>query len=84
MPWNPAQHRLFEWAAHSPSAAQSAGYHIPQAKAATMASEGIRQPGTPNPMQGVRNQTMQQATQAHLVNLLRGGAYGGSGGGYGR
>jgi hypothetical protein len=83
MPWNPAQHRLFEWAAHNPGAAQSAGYHIPQAKAATMASEGIRQPGAaPNPMQGIQQNAMQNATKTHLVNLLRGGY--GSGGGYGR
>ncbi len=40
MPWNPAQHRLFEAAAHDPSVAKRTG--IPQAKAATMASEGIK------------------------------------------
>lgn len=42
MPWNPAQHRLFEWAAHNPQAAAAAGYKIPQQKAATMAGEGIK------------------------------------------
>ena len=40
MPWSPAQHRLFEAAAHSPSVAKRVG--IPQAKAAGMASEGIK------------------------------------------
>ena len=40
MPWNPAQHRLFEAAAHSPAVAKRTG--IPQAKAAGMASEGIK------------------------------------------
>lgn len=39
MPWNPAQHRLFEAAAHNPEIAKRKG--IPQAKAAQMASEGI-------------------------------------------
>lgn len=42
MPWTPAQHRLFEAAAHNPQVAQQRG--IPQAKAATMASEGIKKP----------------------------------------
>lgn len=42
MPWTPAQHRLFEAAAHSQQIAQSHG--IPQAKAANMASEGIAKP----------------------------------------
>jgi len=40
MPWAPSQHRLFEAAAHDPKIAQSKG--IPQAKAAQMASEGIK------------------------------------------
>lgn len=39
MPWNPAQMRLFQAAAHNPAIAQSSG--IPQAKAAQMASEGV-------------------------------------------
>jgi hypothetical protein len=39
MPWSPAQHRLFEAAAHDPAIAKAKG--IPQAKAAQMASEGI-------------------------------------------
>lgn len=42
MPWNPAQHRLFEAAAHNPAIAKAKG--IPQTKAASMASEGIRAP----------------------------------------
>ena len=42
MPWTPAQHRLFEAAAHSPSVAKRVG--IPQQKAAGMASEGIKKP----------------------------------------
>ena len=46
MPWSPKQHRLFEAAAHSPAIAQK--YGIPQQKAATMASEGIK-PSTPKP-----------------------------------
>ena len=41
MPWSPAQHRLFEWAAHNPQAAQAQGYHIPPTQAAKMAHEGI-------------------------------------------
>lgn len=43
MPWSPAQHRLFEAAAHSPSVAKRVG--IPQAKAAELASEGIKDSG---------------------------------------
>ncbi len=43
MPWNPAQHRLFEAAAHSPAVAKRVG--IPQAKAAQMASEGVKKKG---------------------------------------
>jgi len=43
MPWSPAQHRLFEAAAHNPSVAQRVG--IPQAKASQMASEGIKKKG---------------------------------------
>lgn len=43
MPWSPAQHRLFETAAHNPAVAKSSG--IPQAKAAQMASEGIKDKG---------------------------------------
>ena len=42
MPWNPAQHRLFEAAAHNPAIAKRKG--IPQAKAASMAAEGIKRP----------------------------------------
>jgi len=41
MPWSPAQHRLFEAAAHNPAVAKRVG--IPQPKAAQMASEGIKQ-----------------------------------------
>lgn len=40
MPWSPSQHRLFEAAAHNPAIAKRKG--IPQAKAAQMASEGIK------------------------------------------
>jgi hypothetical protein len=40
MPWTPAQHRLFEAAAHSPEIAARKG--IPQQKAAQMASEGVK------------------------------------------
>ena len=40
MPWSPAQHRLFEAAAHNSAVAQAKG--IPQQKAAQMASEGIK------------------------------------------
>ena len=40
MPWTPAQHRLFEAAAHNPQIAAQKG--IPQQKAAQMASEGIK------------------------------------------
>lgn len=41
MPYTLKQHRLFEAAAHNPSVAKRVG--IPQAKAAQMASEGIKQ-----------------------------------------
>lgn len=40
MPWNPAQHRLFEAAAHDAGLAKRVG--IPQGQAAKMASEGIK------------------------------------------
>ena len=40
MPWTPAQHRLFEAAAHNPAVAQRVG--IPVAKAAGMAVEGVK------------------------------------------
>ena len=40
MPWTPAQHRLFEAAAHDPSVAKRVG--IPQGQASKMASEGIK------------------------------------------
>lgn len=40
MPWTPAQHRLFEAAAHDPKIAKRVG--IPQNKARQMASEGIK------------------------------------------
>jgi len=40
MPWNSAQHRLFQSAAHNPKIARSSG--IPQVKAAKMAAEGIK------------------------------------------
>ena len=68
MPWTPKQHRLFEWAAHNPGAAQAAGYHIGQGQAAKMASEGIK-----SSTGEVRKKT--------LVKHLRGGGVGGIGGG---
>lgn len=40
MPWSPAQHRLFEAAAHNPAIARAKG--IPQPQAAQMASEGVK------------------------------------------
>jgi len=40
MPWNAAQHRLFEAAAHSPQVAKRVG--IPQPTAQRMASEGVK------------------------------------------
>jgi hypothetical protein len=42
MPWTPKQHRLFQAAAHNPALAKQKG--IPVAKAAMMASEGIKSP----------------------------------------
>ena len=42
MPWSPSQHRLFEWIAGNPGAAQAKGYTIPQQQAAKMAGEGIK------------------------------------------
>ena len=47
MPWTLAQHRLFEAAAHNPEIAKRKG--IPQAKAAQMASEGIKGASKPSP-----------------------------------
>lgn len=40
MPWNQAQHRLFQAAAHNPAIAAQHG--MTQSKAASMASEGIK------------------------------------------
>lgn len=40
MPWTPAQHRLFEAAAHNPAIAKANG--IPQAQASQMAGDGIK------------------------------------------
>ena len=40
MPWNPAQHRLFEAVAHNPEIAKRKG--IPQSTASKLASEGIK------------------------------------------
>ena len=42
MPWTPAQHRLFEFVAHSPAKAAAEGIKIGQATAQRMASEGIK------------------------------------------
>jgi hypothetical protein len=65
MPWTPAQHRLFEAAAHDPEIAKRKG--IPQNKAAQMASEGIKDAG--------------ETRKRTLVRALRGGGSGGIGGG---
>ena len=46
MPWTPAQHRLFQAAAHNPKIAKSHG--LSQSKAQTMASEGIKQQAMAN------------------------------------
>lgn len=40
MPWTPAQHRLFQAAAHNPAIAKQHG--MSQSKAATMAAEGVK------------------------------------------
>ena len=40
MPWNEAQHRLFEAAAHDPKVAKRVG--IPMEQAQKMASEGVK------------------------------------------
>ena len=40
MPYTPAQHRLFEAAAHNPEIAKRKG--IPQQQAAKMAHEGVK------------------------------------------
>lgn len=47
MPWSGPQHRLFEAAAHNPAVAQRVG--IPQGKAQSMASEGVKKNGAPTP-----------------------------------
>jgi len=67
MPWTPKQHRLFMAAAHNPAIA--AAHHIPQQKAAQMASEGIKD--------SVTHETRKKT----LVKHLRGGGFGGIGGG---
>ena len=46
MPWSPAQHRLFQAAAHNPAIAQSHG--MTTAKASSMAAEGVKRPA-PSP-----------------------------------
>jgi len=40
MPWTPAQHRLFQAAAHNPAIAKS--HHMSQQDARKMAAEGIK------------------------------------------
>ncbi len=60
MPYTVDQHRLFEAAAHDPAIAKSRG--IPQAQAATMASEGIK------PAPRTRKSTPQQLATA-LQNM---------------
>jgi hypothetical protein len=52
MPWSPAQHRLFEAAAHSPTVAKRVG--IPQNKAAQMAHEGIKRQALANALKSKR------------------------------
>jgi hypothetical protein len=59
MPWTPAQHRLFEAAAHNPAIA--AAHHMQPGKAAQMASEGIKQ------------NVASEARKKYLVKALRGG-----------
>jgi hypothetical protein len=59
MPYTPAQHRLFQAAAHNPAIAKSSG--IPQATAAKMASEGIKA------------SVQHEARKKTLVKALRGG-----------
>jgi len=51
MPYTPAQHRLFEAAAHNPEIAKRKG--IPTQQAAKMASEGIK-PTAPSLAQALR------------------------------
>lgn len=45
MPYTPAQHRLFEAAAHDPAVAKRTG--IPQQQASKMAHEGVKHTGSP-------------------------------------
>ena len=47
MPWTPAQHRLFQAAAHNPAIAQA--HRMSQSKAASMAAEGIKKAPKPSP-----------------------------------
>jgi len=42
MPYDPQQHRLFEFVAHNPKKAHAEGIKISQADASRMASEGIK------------------------------------------
>lgn len=52
MPYTPAEHRLFEAAAHNPEIAKRKG--IPQPQAAKMAREGIK-PSGPSLAKALRN-----------------------------
>jgi len=54
MPWNPAQHRLFEAAAHDPEIAKRKG--ISQSTAADLAAEGIKR---------TKNQRLAKALATH-------------------
>ena len=61
MPYTPAQHRLFEAAAHNPAIAQRKG--IPQQKAAVMASEGIKPQGEASKRKALAKAIMGQLTK---------------------
>lgn len=67
MPWSPSQHRLFEAAAHDPAIAKAHG--IGQAKAATMASEGIKGQAKDMPKQPRMPQSPKLTPQRHAKNM---------------
>jgi hypothetical protein len=47
LPWNPAQHRLFAFAAKEPKKAKAEGIKIPQESALRMMQEGIKKDEKP-------------------------------------
>jgi hypothetical protein len=70
MPYTPAQHRLFEAAAHSPQIAQAHG--IPVGSAQKMASEGIKAPGASQPKLPRAKMRTRGQVLAQALNSMKG------------